>query len=91
MIEISDSTLTKDRGEKRVNYAKGGIGVYWIVNLIDRQVEVYTLRRRGGYGKPRIYKPGQSVPVVIDATEIGLIVVAEILPRIAPSAESDRA
>ncbi len=40
VIEISDSTLAKDQGEKRVNYAGGGITVYWIVNLIDRQVEV---------------------------------------------------
>jgi Uma2 family endonuclease len=80
-IEISDSTLPKDRGEKRVNYAKGGIGVYWIVNLIDRQVEVYTLRRRGGYGKPRIFKPGQSVPVVVAGAEVGQIAVSEILPR----------
>jgi hypothetical protein len=89
VIEISDSTLTKDRREKLVNYAKGGIGVYWIVNLIDRQVEVYTLRRRGG--KPRIFKPGQSVPVVINGTEVGLIVVAEILPRLDPSAVSNGA
>jgi Uma2 family endonuclease len=95
VIGISDSTLLKDRGEKLVNYAKGGIGVYWIVNLIDRQVEVYTLRRRGGYGKPRLFKPGQSVPVVIKGTEVGLIVVAEVLPRdpsgARPSAESNGA
>ena len=27
-------------------YAKAGIPVYWIVNLVDRQVEVYTGRSR---------------------------------------------
>jgi Uma2 family endonuclease len=81
VIEISDSTLSKDRGEKRVNYAKGRIGAYWIVNLIDRQVEVYTVKVRGGYGKPHIFKPGESVPVVIDGVEVGQIVVSEILPR----------
>jgi Uma2 family endonuclease len=91
VIEISDSTLSKDRGEKRVNFAKGGIGVYWIVNLIDRQVEVFTLRRRGGYGKPRVFKEGQSVPVFIDGTEVGRIVVSEILPRIAASGASNGA
>jgi len=81
VIEISDSTLPKDRGEKRVNSARGRIGIYWIVNLIDRQVEVYTVKRRGGYGKPRIFKPGQSVPVVIAGVDVGQIVVSEILPR----------
>jgi hypothetical protein len=91
VIEIADSTLPKDRGEKRVNYEKGRIGVYWIVNLIDRQVEVYTLRRRGGYGMARVFKPGQSVPVVIAGAEVGQIVVSEILPRDASSADGNGA
>jgi len=90
VIEISDSTLLKDRGEKLVNYEKGRIGVYWIVNLIDRQVEVFTLRRRGAYGKPRIFKPGQSVPVVIDGAVIGQIAVTDIMPPILPSVDSNR-
>jgi hypothetical protein len=60
-----------------------GIPVYWIVNLKARQVEVYTLsKRRGaiGYGKPRIFKTGQSVPVVVDGKEVGRIAVVDILP-----------
>jgi Uma2 family endonuclease len=88
VIEISDSTLAKDRNEKRVNYAKGGIGIYWIVNLIDRQVEVYTGPSSDGYASCVIFKPGQSVPVVIDGVEVGQIAVAEILPMLEPSAES---
>lgn len=91
VIEISDSTLTKDRGEKRVNFAKGGISVYWIVNLIDRQVEVYTGPSSDSYSSCEIFKPGQSVPVVIDGVEVGRIAVAEILPRLEPSADSNGA
>ncbi len=89
VIEISDSTLAKDRGEKQVNYARGGVNVYWIVNLIDRQVEVYTGPTADGYSSYIIFKPGQSVPVLIDGVEVGQIAVAEILPRIAPARSSN--
>jgi hypothetical protein len=46
------------------------------------------LKRRGpsGYGKPRVFKSGQSVPLVIEGAEVGRIAVADILPRITPAA-----
>jgi Uma2 family endonuclease len=91
VIEISGATLTKDLGEKQVNYARGGISVYWIVNLIDCQVEVYTDPNSDSYSSCIILKPGQSVPVVIAGVEVGQIAVAEILPRIAPAAGSNGA
>ena len=66
-------------------YGAAGIPVYWILQLRARQVEVYTLlKKRPGasrYGKPRIFKIGQSVPVVIEGVEVGRIAVADILPR----------
>jgi Uma2 family endonuclease len=84
LVEFSDSTLARDRGEKQINYARGGISVYWIVNLIDRQIEVYTSPGSDGYSSCIVFQPGQSVPVVIDGVEVGQIAVADILPRIAP-------
>ncbi len=42
VVEVSDSTLRDDRAEKLASYAGSGLGVYWIVNLIDRRVEVYS-------------------------------------------------
>jgi Uma2 family endonuclease len=42
VIEISDSTLAFDRRDKGRIYARVGIPVYWIVNVVDRHVEVYT-------------------------------------------------
>lgn len=41
LIEVSDSSLSKDRGRKLRAYARGGIREYWIVNLADRRLEVY--------------------------------------------------
>ena len=41
LIEVSDATLARDRGTKLRIYARAGIVEYWIVNLIDRQIEVH--------------------------------------------------
>jgi Uma2 family endonuclease len=40
VVEICDST--HDQGEMASTYARDGIPLYWIVNLIDRRLEVYT-------------------------------------------------
>jgi Uma2 family endonuclease len=72
--------LDRDRGKKQVNYARGGIPVYWIVNLIDRQFELFGDPSPDGYQASQILKPGQDVPVVIEAVERGRIAVAGILP-----------
>ena len=42
VIEISDSTLKYDRGAKLSLYAEAGINHYWIINLVDNHLEVYT-------------------------------------------------
>jgi Uma2 family endonuclease len=77
--EVSDSSLRQDRKLAKV-YAATGIPVYWIVNLVHCQVEVYTDPGPGGYGSRRIFKPGRHVPVVIAGVEVGRIRVADILP-----------
>jgi Uma2 family endonuclease len=41
VIEVSDTTLGFDRGRKAALYAKAGIPEYWILNLVDRVLEVY--------------------------------------------------
>lgn len=41
VIEVSDSTLTRDRETKLELYARDGITEYWIVNLEQHQLEVY--------------------------------------------------
>ncbi|NWF71596.1 MAG: Uma2 family endonuclease [Nitrospirae bacterium] len=41
VVEVSDSTLSLDRDRKRALYAHAGISEYWIVNLVERCLEVY--------------------------------------------------
>ena len=39
-IEVADSSLSYDRNQKVVAYAGSSIGEYWIINLVDRRIEV---------------------------------------------------
>ncbi|CUU34884.1 Endonuclease, Uma2 family (restriction endonuclease fold) [Armatimonadetes bacterium DC] len=41
VIEIADTSLEYDRTEKMSLYASAGIPEYWIVNLVERCLEVY--------------------------------------------------
>jgi Uma2 family endonuclease len=80
LVEVSDTTLPRDRGEKWAAYARGRIPVYWIINLVDRQVEVYSRPGVRGYRSSRVYKPGETIPVVIAGIRVGRIAVADLLP-----------
>ena len=83
LAEVADSSLSEDRGEKLQTYARAKIAVYWIVNLIDRRVEVYTQPRGGKnptYKQHTDYGPDDAVPVVIGGKERGRIAVKELLP-----------
>ena len=41
VVEVSDSMLALDRRDKGGLYARAGIAEYWIVNLVDRVLEIY--------------------------------------------------
>jgi Uma2 family endonuclease len=85
LVEVSDSTLAYDRNHKAPLYAAGGIADYWIVNLVDRQVEVRRDPRPDpsqhyghGYASVLVLVP----PAVVNplATPHLSIAVADLLP-----------
>jgi Uma2 family endonuclease len=63
LIEVAESSLSVDRGVKLHLYAACAIPEYWIVNLVDRRVEVYTDPKNGTYanvnhhGREHILRP----------------------------------
>ena len=79
VAEVSVSSLDEDRAMADI-YAAGGIPVYWIVNVDDGQVEVYSDPGPSGYRSHEVLAPGHVLSVVIDGVEIGEIPVADILP-----------
>jgi hypothetical protein len=83
LVEVAESSLQEDQTTKLALYAGAKVAEYWIVNLVDRRVEVYT-QPKGG--KSPTYKaradhgPDDSVPVVIGGKRVGTIAVKELLP-----------
>ena len=63
LVEVAATTLDRDRGDKRASYARGGIAVYWIVNLVDRRIEVYSQPTPDGYQVCQDFAPGQEIAV----------------------------
>lgn len=85
IVEVADSSLARDRNGKGPLYAGAGIAVYWIINLIDRQVEVYTKPSgpgpsAAGYGPPQTFRPGASVPLLLGGQHVADIPAGELLP-----------
>ncbi len=79
LVEVSRKNPIADRQQGNI-YGRSGIPIHWIVNLVDRRVEVYTDPGPGGYASRTDFGSGQSVPVVIDGTPCGQIAVDDILP-----------
>ncbi len=84
VVEIADSTVEDDR-ELTVTYGGGSVLVYWIVNIPERQLEVYTEpsgeSTPSGYRRCEVLRPGDLVALTIDGHVISQIAVAELLPR----------
>jgi Uma2 family endonuclease len=60
LIEASDSTLYKDRGQKSKLYAQAGIADYWIVNLPKRCLEIRRDPEGDVYRTVQTLHPGQE-------------------------------
>ncbi|MEX2316396.1 MAG: Uma2 family endonuclease [Pirellulales bacterium] len=56
LIEVAESSLAYDRAVKLPIYALAGIPEYWIVNLNDRQIEVYRNPSGQTYEDRSIYR-----------------------------------
>jgi Uma2 family endonuclease len=83
LIEVSDSTLDLDRTAKGRLYAHNSIPVYWIINVADRQIEVYTnpepTADPPAYTTRADYKPGDAVPIVLDGQQVATVPVSELI------------
>ena len=85
VVEIAESSLLFDRSHKGSVYARAGIADYWIVNLVDRVLEVSRepvpdpgARYEWRYAAIRTLGASERVtPLALPGLEI---VVADLLP-----------
>jgi Uma2 family endonuclease len=84
VVEVADSTLARDRGTKKRIYAQAGIPVYWVINLIDQCIELYTEpsgpAKQPDYLNHQRYQLADEIPVVIGDQLLGSLKVRELLP-----------
>jgi len=82
VVEVAHASLRADRTLKARLYARAGIGDYWIVNLVDRVLEVHRSptgpRPRPVYADIRRIDPSDSIAPL--AAPAAGIVVADLLP-----------
>lgn len=83
VVEVAYSSVRTERETKLPKYASAGIGLYWIVNLEERTVEVYRepVRTESRYAvEDRVSRTGRLRIPLAGTTDIE-IAVAEFLPE----------
>jgi Uma2 family endonuclease len=84
VIEVADSSLPEDRGVKSRIYARAGIVEFWIVNVADRLVEVYTdpagPTDEPDYRTEQVYPEGGQIPLKLNGRSVNILHVDELLP-----------
>jgi len=84
IIEVADSSLLRDQRDKTRIYARAGIPIYWMVNLVDRRIEVFT--QPSGpiaiptYGSFQSYQSSDSIPLVVDGVRTASLAASDLLP-----------
>lgn len=85
VVEVSDTTLWYDRKRKSSIYATAGIAEYWILNLVDRQLEVHrnpvddrARRNRRRYANVTVVRPGAAASPL--AAPSKTVAVTALLP-----------
>ena len=81
VVEVSRSSLRKDKGPKAVLYGLAEVDEYWIVNHVAEVVEVYRDRHDGEWRHKSTHRRGETIAMLAfpDVT----IAVSEILPPVA--------
>jgi Uma2 family endonuclease len=83
VIELADSSLTRDLLQSLQTYARAGLPVYWVVNLVKNRIEVYSQPRvEGDTARDTVsetFEPGKDVPLILDGQEVARIPARDLL------------
>jgi Putative restriction endonuclease len=84
VVEVADTSVAEDRTVQGSIYARDSLPVYWIVNIPDRCIEVYTDPTGPGeqptYRNVQSYRPPQEIPLWLEGREVARIPVRDLLP-----------
>ncbi len=84
IVEVCHNSRKADYHDKLRIYATAGVPLYWIVDLHERKIDVYSEPRSSAspasYARLASFSEDSSTPVALDGREIGRIVVKDLLP-----------
>ena len=80
VIEVSESSLLRDRTTKLRLYAEAGIRQYILVNVPEKQVEVYYSPKKGRYTGETIRAGRQSVAISTATIRYVTVKASDLLP-----------
>ncbi len=66
LIEVADSTLSTDCGEKAALYAESGIQEYWVVDIQGRKLLVYRDPTGSKFDERRQFLEDESIAPICD-------------------------
>lgn len=73
LVEVAESSLNEDRGEKLAIYAEAGIAEYWIANLVDLTIEVYRRPSGRGYLSTQKFASGDLIsPLALPTAQLAV-------------------
>jgi len=64
IIEVSDSSVEQDLGEKAKLYAEHGIPEYWVVDVLSEQVHVHRIPLNGRYESVQLFDKTSHVSTI---------------------------
>ncbi len=80
VIEVSRTSLRRDRGIKAMLYAQCAVDEYWIVDVEGGLVEVYRDRHEGVWRSKSTHARGETI--AMKAFPDVIVAAAEILPPV---------
>jgi hypothetical protein len=79
LIEVADSSLAEDRSRATL-FAEANIPTYWIANIPDRRIEVYSNPAGAEYRSRTDYGMDAEIPLVLDGHEVARLPVRDLVP-----------
>jgi Uma2 family endonuclease len=84
VVEVANTSLDRDVEEKTVIYARSGIVAYWVIDVANGAVHVFTNpsgpTTAPEYANHAVIRPPAAVPLMLDGVAVGPISAAELLP-----------
>lgn len=83
IVEVANTSLMRDMRDKARIYASAGIPTYWVINVTDRVVEVFT--QPSGptisptYSNQQTLNANDTIVFVLDGTLVASLPVADLL------------